>query len=57
MEKSEQRFVVKFFFHKGLVPKEIHGKLIAVPGFTVSLLIQINEWRAGFETGDLSCED
>jgi hypothetical protein len=57
MEKSEQRFVVKFFFLKGLGSKAIHREIIAVLGSTAYSLTQIKEWRARFETGDLSHED
>jgi transposase len=57
MEKSEQRSVVKFFFLKGLRSKEIHRKLTNVLGSTAYSLNQIKEWRARFETGDLSRED
>jgi hypothetical protein len=57
MEKSEQRFVVKFFFLKCLGSKEIHSKLTAALGIAACFLIEITEWRVRFETGDLSCED
>jgi hypothetical protein len=57
MEKLEQKFVIKFFFLKGLGSKEIHRKLTIVFGSTAYLLIQIREWRVRFKAGDLSCED
>jgi hypothetical protein len=57
MEKSEQRFVVKFLFLKGLGSKAIHTELTAVLGSTVYSLPQIKIWHVRFATGDLSCED
>jgi hypothetical protein len=57
MEKPEQRFVVKFFFRKGVDFKRIHRKLTAIFSSTAYSLTQIEEWRARFETGDCSCED
>jgi hypothetical protein len=57
MEKSEQRFVIKFFFFKGLDAKTIQRELTAVFASTAYLLSQIREWRARFATGDLSCQD
>jgi hypothetical protein len=57
MEKSEQKFIIKFFFLKGLGSKAIHRELIAVLGSTAYSLTQIKESRACFETGDLSYED
>jgi hypothetical protein len=43
MEKSEQGFVVKFFFAKGLRSKEIHRKVTAVPGPPTHSLALIKE--------------
>jgi hypothetical protein len=57
MKKSKQRFVVKFLFLKSLDSKVIHIKLIAVLGSIACSLIQIKEWRARFETSNLSCDD
>jgi hypothetical protein len=57
MEKSEQRFVVKFLFLKGLGSMAIHTELTAVLGSTVYSLSQIKIRRARFATGDLSCKD
>jgi hypothetical protein len=57
MDKSEQRFVVKFFFLKNLSPKMIHRELTTVFGSTVYSLTQIKECRARFKAGDLSCQD
>jgi transposase len=57
MEKSEQRFVIKFFFFKGLGAKAIHKKLTAVLSSTAYSLSQVKEWRARFATGDLLCQD
>jgi hypothetical protein len=57
MEKSEQRFVVKFFFLKSIGCKIIHRKLTTVLGSTVCSSTQIKELCARFKAGDLSCED
>jgi hypothetical protein len=57
MGKWDQRFVVKFFFRKGLGSKVIHRKLAAILGSTAYLLTQIKKWDARFKAGDLSCED
>jgi hypothetical protein len=46
MEKSEQRFIIKFFFLKSLSSKAIQRKLITVLGSTAYSLTQIKEWRA-----------
>jgi hypothetical protein len=43
MEKSEQKFIVKFLFLKGLGSKTIHRKLTAVLGSTAYSLTQIKE--------------
>jgi transposase len=57
MEKSEQRFVIKFLFLKGLGAKAIHRALTAVLASTAYSLSQVKEWRARFATGDLSYQD
>jgi hypothetical protein len=57
MEKSEQRFVIKFLFLKGLGAKAIHRELTAVLASTAYSLSQGKEWRARFAIGDLSCQD
>jgi hypothetical protein len=57
MEKSEQRFVIKFLFLKGLGAKAIHRKLSAVLGPTAYSLVQVRKWRSRFASGDLSCQD
>jgi hypothetical protein len=57
IEKTKQRFVVKFFFLKGLCSKVIHRELTAVLGSTAYSSTQIKEWRARFKAGDLSYED
>jgi hypothetical protein len=57
MEKSEQRFVVKFFSLEGFGSKAIHRKLTVVLGSTAHSLTQIKEWRARFKAGDFSCEN
>jgi predicted naringenin-chalcone synthase len=44
MEKSEQRFFIKFFDLKSLVPKAIHTELITVLGATAYSLRQIKKW-------------
>jgi hypothetical protein len=56
MEKSEQRFIIKFFFMKGLSTKETHTELTAVLGPTASSLRQVKEWLARFAAGDVSCQ-
>jgi hypothetical protein len=55
IEKSEQRFIIKFFFMKGLDTKTTHIELTAVLGTTAYSLRQVEEWRACFEAGELSC--
>jgi hypothetical protein len=57
MEQSEERFVIRFFFLKGLGAKTIHRELTAVPVSTAYILSQVREWRARFATGGLSCQD
>jgi hypothetical protein len=56
MEKSEQRFIIKFFFMKGLGAKATHKELTAVLGTTAYSLHEVKEWRARFAAGDLSCQ-
>jgi hypothetical protein len=57
MDKSEQRFVIKFLFIKGLDSKAIHSELTAVLAPTAYSLPQVKEWRSRFAKGDLSCQD
>jgi transposase len=57
MEKSEQRFIIKFLFLKGLDSKAIHSEFTAVLGPTAYSLHQVKEWRRRFAKGDLSCQD
>jgi hypothetical protein len=57
MEKSEQRFVIKFLFPKGLGSKAIHSELTAVPGPTAYSWSEVKQWRSRFAKGDLSCQD
>jgi hypothetical protein len=57
MEKSEQEFIVKFFFLKCFDSKVIHRKLTDVLGHTAYSIIQIKGWCARFKAGDLPCED
>jgi hypothetical protein len=57
MEKSEQRFAMKFLFIKSLSAKAIHTELAGVLGSTTCSLSQINESPSRFVAGDLSCED
>jgi hypothetical protein len=56
MEKSEERFIIKFFFMKDRSANETHRELTIVFGTTACSLRQIKEWRARFEAGDLSCQ-
>jgi len=57
MEKREQRFVIKFFFLKGLGSKKIHRKLQDTIGESAYCLAEVKFWLARFREGDLSCED
>jgi hypothetical protein len=57
MEKSEQRFVIKFIFLKSLDSKAIHSELTIVLGPTAYSLPQVKEWRSRFANGDLCCQD
>jgi hypothetical protein len=57
MKKSQQRFVINFFFMKGVGAKAIHRELTAILGPTVFSLLQVKEWRTRFAAGDLSCQD
>jgi hypothetical protein len=56
MEKSEQKFVIKFFSQRPW-SKEIHRKLTAILCSTTYLLTQIKGQCVRFETSDLLCED
>jgi hypothetical protein len=56
MEKSEQRFIIKFFFMKGLGAKATHKELTAVLATTAYSLPQVKKWRARFAAGDLSSQ-
>jgi hypothetical protein len=56
MQKSEQRFVIKFFFMKGVGAKAIPRELSAVLGPTAYLSRQVKEWRTRCAAGDLSCQ-
>jgi hypothetical protein len=44
MEKSEQLFVIKFFFLKELSPKKIHRELYSALGWTACSLSQVRNW-------------
>jgi hypothetical protein len=57
MEKSEQRFVIKFFFVKAVGAKATHRELTTVLGHTAYLLREVKEWCARFAAGDLSCQE
>jgi hypothetical protein len=57
MEKSEHRFVIKFFFVKGFGAKVIQRELTAVLASTADSLSQVREWRARFAIGDVSSQD
>jgi hypothetical protein len=57
MEKSEQRFVIKFCFLERLLPKTIHRKLYSVLGSTAYFLSQVRNWCTRFTDGDLICID
>jgi hypothetical protein len=53
MEKSKQRFVIKFLFLKGLGVNAIDRELTAVLASTACSLSQVKEWRTRFMTDDL----
>jgi transposase len=57
MEKSEQRFVIKFLFLKGLSANAIYRELSTVLGPIAYSLIQVNNWCTRFTDGDLTCSD
>jgi hypothetical protein len=57
MEKSEQRFFIKFLFLKGLGSNAIHSELTAVLDPTAYSRPQVKEWRIRFAKSDLSCQD
>jgi hypothetical protein len=57
MEKSEQRFVIKFLFLKGLGSKAIHSELISGFGPIACSLPQLKKWRIRLANGYLSCQD
>jgi hypothetical protein len=57
MDKSEQRFIVKFFFLKCLGAKAIHRELTAVLDSTAYSLSQATGWRGRLATDKLSRQD
>ena len=57
MEKHEQRFVVKFFYIKGLRCKKIHRKLGNTLGDSAMPLTSVKRWLDRFKNGDFSCQD
>jgi len=57
MEKREQRFVIKFFFLKGLGSKKIHRKLQDTIGESAYCRAEVKFWLARFREGDLSYKD
>ena len=57
MEKHEQRFVVKFFYIKGLGCKKIHRKLGNTLGDSAMSLSSVKRWLDRFKNGDFSCQD
>jgi hypothetical protein len=56
MEKSEQRFIIKFFFRKGVSANETHTELTAVLGTTAYSLRQVKASPACFAAGGLPCQ-
>jgi hypothetical protein len=57
MEKSEQCFVIKFLFLKGLSANAICRKLSTVLGPTAYSLAQVKNWCTRLTAGDLTCSD
>jgi hypothetical protein len=57
MEKSNQRFVIKLFFMKGVGAKATHREFTAVLSPPADSSRQVKEWRFRFAAGDLSYQD
>jgi hypothetical protein len=57
MEKSEQRFALKFLNLKGLGSMMIRSELIAVLGAVAYSLLQIKNWHARFRVSEVSWKD
>jgi hypothetical protein len=57
MEKSEQRFVVKFFWMRDLAPSARYQKLQHNLGSTAHSELSVENWVWRFVSGDMSCAD
>jgi transposase len=57
MEKSEQRFVIKFLFLEGFSADAISKDLSAVPGHNAYSFAQVKNWCTRFTDGNLTCSD
>jgi hypothetical protein len=57
MEKHEQRFVIKFFWMRGLVPSAIYQELQHTLGSTAYSEDRVENWVRRFVSGNRSCFD
>jgi hypothetical protein len=57
MEKHKQRFVIKFFWMRGLAPCAIYQELQHTLGSTAYREDSVENWVRRFVSGDTSCVD
>jgi transposase len=57
MDKIEYCAAIKFFVKEGLMPNEIHSKVIKVYGDSSPLFSTIKKWDAAFKCGRTSLKD
>jgi hypothetical protein len=57
MEKHEQRFVIKFFWMRGLAPSAIYQELQHTLGSTASPEDVVENWVRRFASGHRSCAE
>jgi hypothetical protein len=57
MEKHEQRFVIKFFWMRGLAPSARYQELQHALGSTAESQDSVENWVQRFFSGDRSCAD
>jgi hypothetical protein len=57
MEKHEQRFVIKFFWMRGLAPSAIYQELQNTHCSTAYSEDSVENWVRRFLSGDTSCAD
>jgi transposase len=57
IDKIEYCVAVKFLVKEGLMPNEIHSKLMKVYGDTSPSFSTIKKWAAAFKRGRTSLED